>query len=166
MDILTSPFLYIGLLSFILVTVIIFKYFNENFIVKKVRELFNGFWKDLKAIWRMKKKLRLILYSFMIWGSYFLYFYTTFYAFDFTRDLGITAGLIAFALSSVSMAIPTNGGMGVWHAAVIASLVLYGVANVHADAFAFGVYAIQTLWVIICGLFGIAALAIKNRNNK
>lgn len=102
----------------------------------------------------------------MIWGSYFLYFYITFYAFDFTENLGITAGLIAFALSSVSMAIPTNGGMGPWHAAVIASLVLYNVPNAQADAFAFGVFATQSLWVILCGLFGIAALAIKNRNNK
>lgn len=102
----------------------------------------------------------------MIWGSYFLYFYITFYAFDFTANLGITAGLIAFALSSISMAIPTNGGMGPWHAAVIASLVLYNVANAQADAFAFGVFAMQSLWVILCGLFGIAALAIKNRNNK
>lgn len=166
LDILSSPLLYIGLLLAVIFTVAIFKFFKENFIIKKIKELVNSFWKDLKDIWRMKQKVRLILYSFMIWGSYFLYFYITFYAFDFTENLGITAGLIAFALSSVSMAIPTNGGMGPWHAAVIASLVLYNVASAQADAFAFGVFAMQSLWVILCGLFGIAALAIKNRNNK
>ena len=166
LNILSSPLLYLGIIAFIGVVILIFKVFKENFIIKKIRELVSGFWSDLKAIWRMKQKGRLILYSFMIWGSYFLYFYITFYAFDFTANLGITAGLIAFALSSISMAIPTNGGMGPWHAAVIASLVLYNVANAQADAFAFGVFAMQSLWVILCGLFGIAALAIKNRNNK
>lgn len=166
LNILSSPLLYLGIIAFIGVVIMIFKVFKENFIIKKIRELVSGFWSDLKAIWRMKQKGRLILYSFMIWGSYFLYFYITFYAFDFTANLGITAGLIAFALSSISMAIPTNGGMGPWHAAVIASLVLYNVANAQADAFAFGVFAMQSLWVILCGLFGIAALAIKNRNNK
>lgn len=166
LNILSSPLLYLGIIAFIGVVIMIFKVFKENFIIKKIRELVSGFWSDLKAIWHMKQKGRLILYSFMIWGSYFLYFYITFYAFDFTANLGITAGLIAFALSSISMAIPTNGGMGPWHAAVIASLVLYNVANAQADAFAFGVFAMQSLWVILCGLFGIAALAIKNRNNK
>ncbi len=166
LNILSSPLFYLGIIAFIGVVIMIFKVFKENFIIKKIRELVSGFWSDLKAIWRMKQKGRLILYSFMIWGSYFLYFYITFYAFDFTANLGITAGLIAFALSSISMAIPTNGGMGPWHAAVIASLVLYNVANAQADAFAFGVFAMQSLWVILCGLFGIAALAIKNRNNK
>lgn len=166
LNILSSPLLYLGIIAFIGVVIMIFKVFKENFIIMKIRELVSGFWSDLKAIWRMKQKGRLILYSFMIWGSYFLYFYITFYAFDFTANLGITAGLIAFALSSISMAIPTNGGMGPWHAAVIASLVLYNVANAQADAFAFGVFAMQSLWVILCGLFGIAALAIKNRNNK
>lgn len=165
-DILSSPYLYVAFATLIGAIVFVFKFFRKNILVKKMTHLIAGFWKDLKAIWRMKQKGRLILYSFMIWGSYFLYFYITFHAFDFTANLGITAGLIAFALSSVSMAVPTNGGMGPWHAAVIASLVLYSVSNSQAEAFAFGVFAIQSLWVICCGLFGIAALAIKNRNNK
>ncbi len=114
----------------------------------------------------MKQKLRLILYSFGIWGSYFLYFYTTFYAFDFTADLGVTAGLIAFALSSLSMGIPTNGGMGPWQVAVIAALSLYHVDHVSAVAFATGVFFLQSIWVIACGLFGIGALALRKDKNK
>ncbi|NDV68390.1 lysylphosphatidylglycerol synthase transmembrane domain-containing protein [Dysgonomonas sp. 25] len=166
LNLLSSPFLYAAIVGAVLATFVVFRFFKDNFIVKKVRGIIDGFWKDLKAIWRMKQKLRLIAYSFMIWGCYFLYFYITFYAFDFTDNLGITAGLIAFALSSITMAIPTNGGMGVWHAAVIASLVLYSVPETQAEAFAFGVFAMQSLWLIVCGLFGIAAFAIKNRHTK
>jgi len=62
------------------------------------------------------------------------------------------------------MGIPTNGGVGAWHAAVTASLVLYGVTRSSAEAFAFGVFAIQSLWIILCGVFGMAILGIKNRN--
>lgn len=166
MEILSSPFPYIIIIIGLITTFAIFKYFRENFIVKKVRRFVSAMWQDMVAIWQMKTKNRLFLYSIGIWVSYFLYFYVTFYAFDFTTDLGITAGLTAFALSSLSMGIPSNGGLGPWQVAVVASLTLYGVNKTSATAFATGVFALQSLWVIACGLFGIAALSIRNRNNK
>ncbi len=61
------------------------------------------------------------------------------------------------------MGVPSNGGLGPWQIAVIASLSLYGVDKLHATAFATGVFAVQSIWVIICGLFGIAMLALKKR---
>lgn len=111
----------------------------------------------------MKTKNRLLLYTLGIWGSYFLYFYITFFAFDFTADLGIIAGLTAFAISSLSMGVPTNGGMGAWHFAVIAALGLYSVDKTSAIAFATGVFTIQSLWVILCGLCGMGALAVRKQ---
>ncbi len=166
LNILSSPLLYIGLFLIITITFAIFKFFKDNFIVKKVREFLISMWNDMKAIGHMKEKGRLILYTIGIWSCYFCYFYLTFYAFDFTSHLGVKAGLVAFAMSSLSMAVPTNGGMGAWHAAVIASLVIYGVTSTSAEAFAFGVFAIQTVWVLITGLGAIAIMAVKNRKNK
>jgi len=163
-NLLTSPYLYLGILGCIVLIIVIFKVFKNNFIIKKIREILWGMWEDMKAIWRMKTKTRLFIYSISIWASYFCYFYITFFAFGFTANLGFTAGLVTFALSSISMGVPSNGGLGPWQVAVIASLVLYGVDNVSATAFATGVFAIQSLWVILCGLFGIAALSIKSRN--
>lgn len=165
-NILSSPLLYVGIVAIAILIFVVFKFFKENFIVKKITGFMKTMSQDMKAIWKMKQKNRLFLYTIGIWGSYFCYFYMTFFAFDFTANLGITAGLIAFALSSLSMGVPTNGGMGAWHVAVIAALSLYGVDKISAVAFATGVFAIQSLWVIACGLFGIGALAVKNRHNK
>ena len=47
----------------------------------------------------MKKKGLFLLETILIWSGYFFYFYITFYAFDFTKDLGISIGLIAFTMS-------------------------------------------------------------------
>jgi len=162
-EILTSPFLYIGLFACIVVIVAIFKIFKKNRFIKKIRDLILSMIRDMKMIWRMKTKNRLFLYTIGIWASYFFYFYLTFFAFDFTRDLGFAAGLVVFSLSSISMGVPSNGGLGPWQVAVIASLAIYGVDNVSATAFATGVFAVQSLWVVLCGLFGMGALAIKNR---
>lgn len=166
MEILSSPLLYVGVFAIIVVIFIIFKFFKENVIVKKVREFIASMWKDMKTIGHMKEKGRLIIYTIGIWGCYFCYFYLTFYAFDFTSHLGIKAGLIAFAMSSLSMAVPTNGGMGAWHAAVMASLMLYGVLEDSARTFAFGVFAIQNVWVLITGFVAIGIFSVKNRKNK
>ncbi|MFV0417368.1 MAG: lysylphosphatidylglycerol synthase transmembrane domain-containing protein [Dysgonomonas sp.] len=159
--ILQSPLLYICIAAAIITTYIVFKYFKENFIVRKVTGFLSSMANDMKAIWKMKTKGRLLLYTLGIWGSYFLYFYITFFAFDFTKDLGFTVGLVAFALSSISMGVPSNGGLGPWQAAVVAALSIYGVSMLNALAFATGVFALQSLWVIVCGLFGMAKLATK-----
>lgn len=158
-----SPLLYLAIVAAIITTYIVFRFFKENVIVRKIKGFLSSIASDLKAIWKMNTKGRVFLYTIGIWGSYFCYFYITFFAFDFTADLGITAGLIAFALSSISMGVPSNGGLGPWQIAVIASLSLYGVDKLHATAFATGVFAVQSIWVIICGLFGIAMLALKKQ---
>lgn len=158
---LQSPLLYAAIIGGIALIVIIFKFFKSNKIVRKISDLFIGLANDMKAIWQMKTKGRLLFYSFAIWGSYFLYFYITFYAFNFTESLGVSAGLVAFALSSISMGVPSNGGLGPWQIAVVAALTLYGVDKVSATAFATGVFGVQSLWVIACGLFGMTALSMK-----
>lgn len=163
LNILQSPLLYVVIVAGIAFTFVVFKFFGDNFIVKKISGFFLELWKDLKDIGRMKQKYRLIAYSIGIWTCYFFYFYITFYAFGFTADLGITAGLIAFALSSLSMGVPTNGGMGAWHFAVVASLTLYGVSETAALAFATGVFALQSLWLIFCGLVGMAMLSLRKK---
>ena len=160
---LQSPLLYIGIVIAIVLTFLVFKYMGENFIVKKIKGFFIELWKDLKDIGRMKQRNRLFAYTVGIWTCYFFYFYITFYAFDFTADLGITVGLIAFALSSLSMGVPTNGGMGAWHFAVIAALTLYGVSEIEAKAFATGVFALQSIWLIACGLAGMALLSLRKK---
>lgn len=158
-----SPVPYIILVLCIIIFLIVYKYFREHKIVVKVKEAIKDMGRDMKAIWKMKEKNQLLLYTIAIWTSYFFYFYVTFFAFDFTKDLGITAGLIAFALSSVSMGVPSNGGLGPWHVAVIAALTLYGVDQLSATAFATGVFMIQAVWVVFYGLISIGILSFMKK---
>jgi len=160
---LASPYVIGGVILAIILTIIAFTALKQNVVIKKIRDFFVGIFQDMMAIFKMKKKTRFLVYTVSIWVSYFLYFYMTFFAFDFTRYLGITAGLIAFAISSLSMAIPTNGGVGVWHTAVVLSLSLYGVNRGSAEAFAFAVFAIQSIWVVVYGLFGVFALSLQQK---
>lgn len=133
-------------------------------IVKKIIETFRNVWEGFKSLWKMEYKTRFVIQTLLIWGGYFLYFYITFFAFDFTKDLGVRIGLIAFAMSSIGVAVPVQGGIGVWHFMVISTLVAFGVDIFDAGAFAMVVFAIQTVWVILTGLVGIVALPVANKD--
>lgn len=159
-----SPLTFIVIALGIICLFLIFTVFKNTSVVLKVKGFFIGIWNDMKKVWKMKEKKKFLVYTVSIWVCYFLYFYVTLYAFDFTAHLGFTAGLVAFALSSLSMGIPTNGGIGVWHAAVVLSLGLYGVTKSSAEAFAFAVFTVQNLWIIIYGTFAIATISFRKEN--
>ena len=163
---LTSPLFYIGLAALTIIIVVILLFFKENKIVKKVRNFISNMWKDMLQVWKMKEKRRFIFYTFAIWISYFLYFYITFFAFEFTSQLGFAAGLFVFTLSSVSMGIPSNGGLGPWQAAVVFALCAFMVNIEQAKAFATAVFAFQSIWVVLYGLFSIGMLSFKGKKEK
>lgn len=161
-----SQWLYIGLGVIVAIFYLIFGVFKNTKPVVKLKTLFKDLGKDMALVLKMKKKKLFLVYTVAIWVAYFLYFYINFFAFDFTKDLGLTAGLIAFAISSLSMGLPTNGGIGVWHAAVVLSLSLYGISKAPAEAFAFGVFAIQSFWTVLYGLFGVLAISLKKQKQS
>jgi len=161
---LTSVWIYVAIAVLVVVIWLIFTKLSHLPFVAKIKEVLLNVWEGIKSLWKMKHKPRFILQTLLIWAAYFLYFYVTFYAFDFTRDLGMRIALIAFTMSSIAVAIPIQGGIGVWHFAVISTLVIFGVHESDASAFALIVYTIQSvLCLVIVGILSIFALSIINR---
>ena len=81
--------------------------------------------------------------------------------------VSIIAALVTFTLSSLSMGVPSNGGIGPWQWSVIFALGLYGLARNEALAFANLVMGCQTLLLIALGVFTFACIAIQGkRRNK
>ena len=132
----------------------------------RVREFFANVLDGLRSLWTMKRKGQFFLYTLAIWGSYFLYFYTTFFAFDFTRSLSPAYGLAVFALTCVSVIVPVQGAIGPWHFVVILGLASLGVLRADAAAFALIVHTSQTLWVALTGLASVLSLPIIYKNEK
>lgn len=157
-----SVWLYVGLIVFATLIWVLFAYFSHLTIIRKVKEVLRNIWDGMKSIWLMKQKIRFIIQTILIWVSYFLFFYITFYAFDFTRELGVKVGLIAFAMSSIAVAVPVQGGIGPWHFMVIATLVTFGVKDTDASAFALVVHTLQTVWTGLVGLIAVLLLPIIN----
>lgn len=104
-----------------------------------------------------------ILYSFGIWGAYFLHFYLTFYSFAGTENLGMATALVAFIVGSFAVLVPTPNGAGPWHFVVKTVLVLYGVSEHDGVIFVLVVHTLQTILVVLLGLYAAAALAFVRK---
>jgi uncharacterized protein (TIRG00374 family) len=161
-----STTFYFSLLGTVALIVLLFICFRKNKYVKKLQNFFVNLWKDMLSIKKMDAKNRFIGYTVAIWVLYFFYFYITFYAFDFTSHLGIVAGLFVFAINSLSMGIPSNGGLGPWQAATVFGLSIFAIGNDKATAFATTVFAFQSIGIVLTGLWGILMLSIKKNNIK
>ena len=141
-----------------------FVFFKEQPFIKKIKLTLLNIWDGIKSISKMKDKWMFIFYTFLIWLGYFLYFYICFYAFPFTKDLGMNCGLIAFGISNIAVVVPVQAGIGAWHFVVIAVLTGFGLSSIDAGAFAFCVHTIQAIiFTGVIGLFGIMALTIANK---
>ena len=163
---LNSIWIYALAIGLVILVWFVFKYMSRFTLVRKAKELLLNVWAGMKSIWLMDRKWLFLVQTLLIWSGYFCYFYITFYAFDFTKELGIGVGLIAFTMSSIGVAVPVQGGIGPWHFMVIATLVCFGVNENDAAAFALVVHTVQTVWTGLCGLAGIVALPLTNKTAR
>ena len=164
-QILLSVWTYIILFFLAMMIWVVFVRFKHLAFVQKVTVWLKNVLEGVYSLWKIKHKVRFFAETLLIWGCYFLFFSITFLAFDFTKDLGIRIALIAFVMSSIGVAVPVQGGIGVWHFMIIATFVAFGVDKNDAGAFAMVVFAVQTMWVALVGLFAIFALPVINKDN-
>jgi hypothetical protein len=168
---LTSPWLWLAIVACVAAIWWFLTRKTDNKLVVKLQTALKGLWEGFSAILTMPGKAKWFVLTFCIWGCYFSQLYVAFYAFPFTSEIlaqhGILVALVAFVLSSISMGVPSNGGIGPWQWAIIFALGIYGLDKANAGAFANLVLGMQTLLLIALGIFTFAAIALdKKRVNK
>lgn len=159
-----SPEFYIIILCVVGVSVLLYKLMRLLSFFEKVKGIVLNVWEGILTLKHVKNKPLFILYTFLIWFCYFMEFYLTFFCFDFSSNLSFMAGLVLFAAGSVAVVVPTPNGAGPWHFAIISMMVLYGVNVTDAGIFALIKHGIQTLLLILLGVYGLVALPFTNKN--
>ena len=126
----------------------------------KLKDLLSNLWQGVMSLRNVDNVPLYLFYTFGIWGSYFLHFYLTFYCFEATSNLGIGCALVAFVVGSIAVIVPTPNGAGPWHFSVKTMLILYGVESNAALYFVLIVHTVQTMLVVLLGIWGWGALAL------
>ena len=132
-------------------------------IYNKVRATLTGIWQGVISLKDVRNIPLFVFFTLAIWVSYFLHYYLTFFCFDFTADLGIGCALVTFIVGSIAVIVPTPNGAGPWHFAVKTMLILYGVADEKALYFVLIVHTVQTMLVVLLGIYAWVALLFTKR---
>ncbi len=136
----------------------------KNFsIYNKVKMTLTGIWEGILSLKKVRNLPLYLFFSVGIWVNYFLHYYLTFFCFDFTSSLGIGCALVSFVVANFAVIVPTPNGAGPWHFAIKTMLILYGVVDEQALVFVLIVHSVQTLLVVILGIYAWAALSFTKR---
>lgn len=171
---LESPWLWGGGVCLLAAAWVMLRRFRHSVAVMRLRKWISEIWQGFAVVATMPGRGKFVLLSFCLWGCYFAQLYVAMYAFGFTRNLcmqsalayGLLPCLVAFVLSSIGMAIPSNGGLGPWNIAVMFGLSLYGVPDVEGTAFSVLQWSGQTVMLIILGIFTAVWSACTSRRNE
>jgi uncharacterized protein (TIRG00374 family) len=138
---------------------------NKLSIYNKVKTTLSGIWEGVLSLRGIHNLPLYLFFSIGIWVCYFLHFYLTFFCFDFTEDLGIGCALVSFVVANFAVIVPTPNGAGPWHFAIKTMLILYGVQDEQALFFVLIVHTVQTLLVVVLGIYAWTRLSFMNRFN-
>lgn len=163
MHLITSVWFYVILFCAIGVVILLYYLRHTLFFYEQVKGVVLNVFEGIMSLRDVKNIPLFVLYTVLIWGSYFFHFYFTFYCFAFTSHLSVLAALVMFVGGTFAVIVPTPNGAGPWHFAVISMMMLYGVNATDAGIFALIVHGIQTLLVVILGIYATAILALKKR---
>jgi uncharacterized protein (TIRG00374 family) len=132
---------------------------------QKVIHILYGFWDGLKTVFQLKNPWLFIFHSIAIWALYYIMTLFALKAFAPTADLPSVVGLVVFVFGALGIVIPSPGGMGTYHALVIAALSLYGVDGNDGFSLAnIAFFSINIFCNIAFGILALILLPILNRD--
>lgn len=131
----------------------------------KVKDAFKGLIQGVMSVKYVRNIPLYIFFTIAIWASYFLHYYLTFFCFESTSSLGFDCAIVTFIVGSIAVIVPTPNGAGPWHFAVKTMLILYGVASNDALFFVLIVHSVQTLLVVLLGIYAWLALNLTSRKH-
>jgi hypothetical protein len=133
---------------------------------RRVLQLLQGFLEGLQTVRRLENPALFVFHSLNIWFLFFLMTWLGFQAFTPTAHLDMRAALTVFVFGTLGFVIPSPGGMGTFHALIIASLTaFYGIRG--DDAFSMAniiFFSVQIGFNALLGLLALLALPYVNRS--
>lgn len=167
----SDPYFWAVCVIAVIVVVALFRLFRNTRFGQKISSGLRHLWEGFAVIARMPGRGRFCLLTLCIWGCYFMQLYVAFYAFTFTAALcgepglafGLIPCLVAFVLSSIGMAIPSNGGLGPWNIAVMFGLAVFGISEGQGTAFSVLVWSAQTVMLILLGIYTMIYISADRR---
>ena len=142
---------------------ILFKRLQDSPLVNNIKNMIRGFGEGLQTIFTMKGKWKFFLHTFLIWGLYVAMYWICFFAIPETANVPMGGVFAGFVFGSFAIVL-VPGGIGAYPAAVMQSLLLYGISKDSGFALGWIIWLAQTLMII--GLGGMSMFLMPRLNKK
>jgi len=87
-------------------------------VLNKIINFIDGIIQGLMSIFKLKQKVKFILYTIGIWACYFMATYLVCFALPETSDFTIADGFFIIVVGTLGMIIPASGGIGAFNLAM------------------------------------------------
>ncbi len=128
---------------------------------RKAMDFVKGMLKGVFSITKLENPLAFWGHTLFVWGMYYGMSLVVFFALPATADLSWGAALSVLVVGSLGMAAPVQGGIGVYHLLVQATLLLYGVPKEAGMAYALLAHTSQTLLVVLMGVLSFMGSMLR-----
>lgn len=157
-------------LSIVIAIVFVIHFLNQKFshnpVIKKLKKIYRGVISGLKTIAHMQDRWYFVLHTLIIWVMYFLMTYVLVFALPSTSSLQPIDGLFLLVIGGLGMAAPVQGGIGAFHVFIKLGLLLYGIPETDAVAYAVISHESQAVLVILLGALSFIMLMIQRKKKK
>ena len=132
---------------------------------EKINSLWKNFRDGMLTIIHLRQRTLFIIHTLFINFVYFYAIYLGFKAFGFTEHLTLNVALTVFITGTFGVVVPSPGGMGTWHFAVIETLALFGIKrDPDGRAFALVIHGLQDVSFLILGGISLILMPIINKD--
>ncbi len=138
-------------------------YRNKNAVAGKLWGICKGVWTGVVSCLKMKDSWRFVLYTVLIWVSYFLTSYTSMRALPVLDSLTGADAMFLMLAGSVAWVVPVPGGFGAFHYIVALALTLYSLPFGQGIVFATLSHESQTIMMAVTGLISYICEVIRKR---
>ena len=146
-----------GILILVLGRVGVFKKIRGK--LKKAR---NDFIEGTSAIAHMEGRILFLVYTLLIFFSWFLMLYMMFFAYPATINLSFMAAILTYTLANLAYLLPIQAGIGTWHFIVISCLFFYGIDKETGMIFALIAHTFTNLIYLALGPLALSMLPVIN----
>ena len=122
---------------------------------ERIMNLINEFKNGVISIRKLKHPLAFIGHTVFIWVAYYVMCYLSFLTYPETAELGLSAGLVVFTLSTIGFIAPVPGGVGTYQYMFTMALSLYFIDDLTSGSVAMIAFLVNTVFNLIIGAIAL-----------
>ena len=131
-------------------------------VIALFKRIGNSVWQGVSAVQHLKKRGLFLFHTLVLWACYFFSTYVGFFALQETQRYGMKETFAVLSAGSVGV-IVTPGGIGAYALLIQKTMELYGLEPGIALAFGWILWLVQTLIILIGGIFSFVAIPYFNK---